>query len=163
MADINHVVIVGNLTRDPELKHTAGGMPLAKLRVANNTRTKKADGEWGDKANYFDVTVWGKHGENCAQYLSKGKKVAISGRLDWREWDAQDGTKRQAIEIVADDVQFLTPRSENGGGSENYRSEGGGSSGGQYTSTAGDDVPFEGQEPAGVQSSGQDPDDDIPF
>ena len=68
-----------------------------------NTRQKDgATGEWADKPNYFDVTVWGNQGESCAQYLSKGRPVGIDGRLDWREWEAQDGTKRQAVEIIAD-------------------------------------------------------------
>src|ERR671927_552426 len=72
-------------------------------------------GEWGDKPNYFDVTVWGNQGESCAQYLSKGRPVGVDGRLDWREWDAQDGTKRQAVEIIAESVQFLGGRDPEGG------------------------------------------------
>jgi single-strand DNA-binding protein len=113
MANINRVVLVGNLTRDPELRHTPSGNPVCKLRVAVNTRQKDAQtGQWGDKPNYFDVTVWGNQGESCAQFLSKGRPVAIDGRLDWREWDAQDGTKRQAVEIIADNVQFLGSRQE---------------------------------------------------
>ncbi len=111
MANINRVVLVGNLTRDPELRHTPSGMAVCKLRVAVNTRQKdQATGQWGDKPNYFDVTVWGNQGESCSQFLSKGRPVAIDGRLDWREWDAQDGTKRQAVEIIADNVQFLSGR-----------------------------------------------------
>ena len=90
-----------------------------QLRLAVNTRQKDATtGEWGDKPNYFDVTVWGNQGESCAQYLSKGRPVGVDGRLDWREWEAQDGTKRQAVEIIADSVQFLGGRDgdgENGG------------------------------------------------
>ena len=110
-SNINRVVLVGNLTRDPELRHTPSGTAVCKLRLAVNTRQKDgATGEWGDKPNYFDVTVWGNQGESCAQYLSKGRPVAIDGRLDWREWDAQDGTKRQAVEIIADTVQFLGSR-----------------------------------------------------
>jgi single-strand DNA-binding protein len=78
-----------------------------------NTRRKDgATGEWTEKPNYFDVTVWGNQGENCAQYLAKGRPVAIDGRLEWREWEAQDGTKRQAVEVVADSVQFLGGRGE---------------------------------------------------
>jgi single-strand DNA-binding protein len=113
MANINRVVLVGNLTRDPELRHTPSGTAVCKLRIAVNTRQKDAQtGEWGDKPNYFDVTVWGNQGENCAQYLSKGRPVAVDGRLDWREWEAQDGTKRQAVEIIADTVQFLGSRGD---------------------------------------------------
>jgi single-strand DNA-binding protein len=123
MANINRVVLVGNLTRDPELRHTPSGMAVCKLRVAVNTRQKdQATGQWGDKPNYFDVTVWGNQGESCSQFLVKGRPVAIDGRLDWREWDAQDGTKRQAVEIIADNVQFLGSRDDAaaGGGAPQY-------------------------------------------
>src|SRR4051812_1875402 len=115
MANINRVVLVGNLTRDPELRTTPGGTSVCKLRLAVNERTKDAStGQWGDRANYFDVTVWGNQGESCAQYLAKGRPAAVDGRLQWREWDAQDGTKRQAVEIVAESVQFLGGRPEAG-------------------------------------------------
>src|ERR671925_2024703 len=109
--NINRVVLTGNLTRDPELRHTGGGTAVCSLRIAVNTRRKdQSTGEWTDKPNYFDVTVWGTQGENCAQYLSKGRPVAIDGRLNWREWDAQDGSKRQSVDIIADSVQFLGSR-----------------------------------------------------
>ena len=104
--NINRVVITGNLTRDPELRSTPGGTSVCSLRVAVNSRRKEAD-QWVDKPNYFDVTVWGAQGENCAQYLSKGRAVGIDGRLNWREWEAQDGSKRQSVDIIADSVQFL--------------------------------------------------------
>src|SRR4249920_2003762 len=116
-ANINRVVLVGNLTRDPELRHTPSGMAVCSLRIAVNTRRKDSStGQWTEKPNYFDVTVWGNQGENCAQYLAKGRPVGVDGRLDWREWDAQDGTKRQAVEIIADTVQFLGSREDGGGG-----------------------------------------------
>ena len=109
--NINRVVITGNLTRDPELRSTGGGMSICSLRVAVNGRKKDAEtGQWVDKPNYFDVTVFGAQGENCAQYLSKGRPVAVEGRLNWREWEAQDGSKRQAVDIIADTVQFLGSR-----------------------------------------------------
>ena len=91
-----------------------------KLRIAVNTRQKDAQGNWGDKPNYFDVTVWGNQGESCAQYLSKGRPVGVDGRLDWREWEAQDGTKRQAVEIIADSVQFLGSREGGGVGEPQF-------------------------------------------
>ena len=122
-ANINSVVLVGNLTRDPELRHTPSGMAVCSLRLAVNSRRKDESGNWADKPNYFDITVWGAQGENCAQYLAKGRPVGVQGRLEWREWDAQDGTKRQAVEVVADNVQFLGSR--DGGG------EGGGTWAGQ--------------------------------
>ena len=110
--NINRVVLVGNLTRDPELRHTPSGTPVCSLRLAVNTRRKDESGQWTDKPNYFDITVWGQQGENCAQYLSKGRPVAIDGRLEWREWEAQDGAKRQAVEVVAESVQFLGGRQD---------------------------------------------------
>jgi single-strand DNA-binding protein len=119
VANINRVVLVGNLTKDPELRHTPSGTAVCKLRLAVNTRQKDSStGEWGDKPNYFDVTVWGNQGESCAQYLSKGRPVGVDGRLDWREWEAQDGTKRQAVEIIAESVQFLGGRSDGEGQSQ---------------------------------------------
>jgi len=95
--NVNVVVITGNLTKDPELRSTQGGTPVCNLRVAVNSRRKNASGEWEDKPNYFDVTVWGAQGENCATYLSKGRPVAVEGRLDWREWETTDGNKRQSV------------------------------------------------------------------
>jgi len=145
MANINRVVLVGNLTRDPELRTTPSGTSVCKLRLAVNERTKDpATGQWGDRANYFDVTVWGNQGESCAQYLAKGRPVAVDGRLQWREWDAQDGTKRQAVEIIADSVQFLGSRQDAEGGQPQFVPSGAAQAdnadfGG---SAADDDIPF---------------------
>ena len=92
-------------------------MSVCSLRVACNTRRKnQSTGEWEDKPNFFDVTVWGAQGENCARFLSKGRPVALDGRLEWREWEDQQGNKRQAIDIIADAVQFLGGREEGSGG-----------------------------------------------
>ena len=151
--NINRVVLTGNLTRDPELRSTPSGMSVCSLRIASNTRRKdNATGEWTDKPNYFSVTVWGAQGENCARFLSKGRPVAIDGRLEWREWTAQDGGKREAIEIVADAVQFLGGRDDAGGGG-----------GGGFTPRS--DVPVDDRDfqPAGAPSGGSPSDDDIPF
>jgi len=116
-SNINVVVITGNLTRDPELRSTPGGTSVCKLRVAVNSRRKDGQtGEWVDKPNYFDVTVWGAQGENCANYLSKGRPVAVEGRLDWREWEDKEGGKRQSVEIIANSVQFLGSRDGGGNG-----------------------------------------------
>jgi single-strand DNA-binding protein len=151
--NVNVVVVTGNLTKDPELRTTPNGTSVCKLRVAVNSRRKDAaSGEWVDKPNYFDVTVWGAQGENCATYLSKGRPVAVEGRLDWREWEAQDGSKRQAVEIIANSVQFLGSRGDAP------------ASGGGNGIQGGSDVPadtsdFEGEK-AGVGSGS---DDDIPF
>jgi single-strand DNA-binding protein len=154
-SNINVVVITGNLTQDPELRHTGGGTAVCELRVAVNSRRKDgATGEWVDKPNYFNVTVWGAQGENCANYLSKGRPVAIEGRLDWREWEAKDGSgKRQAVQIIANSVQFLGSR--DGGGN------GGGNGNGftPQTDTPADSSDFD-PAPAGAGGGG---DDDIPF
>ena len=116
--NINRVVITGNLTRDPELRSTSGGTSVCSLRVAVNSRRKDDSGNWVDKPNYFDVTVWGAQGENCAQYLAKGRPVAVDGRLNWREWEDKEGGKRQSVDIIADSVQFLGSR-EGGQGNGN--------------------------------------------
>ena len=110
-SNINRVVLTGNLTADPDVRQLPSGTPVGRLRLAVNTRRKNGQtGEWEEKANYFDVTVWGAQAENCAQYLAKGRPVAVDGRLEWREYTTQDGQKRQAVEIIADSVQFLGTR-----------------------------------------------------
>jgi single-strand DNA-binding protein len=153
-SNINSVVITGNLTKDPELRSTPSGTAVCKLRVAVNSRRKDGQsGEWVDKPNYFDVTVWGAQGENCAQYLSKGRPVAIEGRLEWREWEAKDGSgKRQAVQIVANTVQFLGSRDGSGGGNGN---------GGGFTPQS--DVPADTSDFEGAATSGGGSEDDIPF
>jgi single-strand DNA-binding protein len=157
-SNVNVVVITGNLTRDPELRHTGGGTAICELRVAVNSRRKDGQsGEWVDKPNYFDVVVWGAQGENCANYLSKGRPVAVEGRLDWREWEAKDGSgKRQAVQIVANTVQFLGSRDGSGGG--------GNGNGGGFTPTS--DVPADTSDFEGAAAStggGGGSEDDIPF
>src|SRR5439155_680315 len=115
MANINRVVLVGNLTRDPELRHTPSGTAVCKLRIAVNTRQKdQATGEWGDKPNYFDVTVWGNQGESCAQFLSKGRPVGVDGRLDWREGEAQAGpTRRKSCFFCKEKVEEVDYKNYN--------------------------------------------------
>ena len=155
-SNVNVVVITGNLTRDPELRHLGSGTAVCKLRVAVNSRRKDQSGNWVDKPNYFDVTVWGAQGENCANYLSKGRPVAVEGRLDWREWEDQGGNKRQSVEIIANTVQFLGSRDGSGGG-------GNGNGGGGGFSPPQSDVPADTGDfetaPAGAGAS----EDDIPF
>jgi single-strand DNA-binding protein len=114
--NINRVIVTGNLTRDPELRSLPSGTSVCSLRLACNTRRKDTSGEWTDKANFFNVTVWGAQGENCARYLSKGRPVAVDGRLEWREWQTQDGQRRESIDIIADSVQFLGSREDAGTG-----------------------------------------------
>ena len=140
--NINSVVLVGNLTRDPELRHTPSGTAVTTLRIAVNDRVKRGE-EWQDAAYYFDVTVWGRTAENCAQYLAKGRPVAVQGKLTWREWDAQDGTKRQSVEVVADNVQFLGGRGDEGGGQQFVPAGASQSPSADFpTAAADDDIPF---------------------
>lgn len=106
-ADLNRVTLVGRLTRDPELRHTASGDGIASLRLACSSRGRDENGQWTDKPNYFDVTVFGRQAESVAQYMGKGRRVGVDGRLQWREWEASDGSRRQAVEVVAQDVFFL--------------------------------------------------------
>ncbi len=144
-ANINRVILVGNLTRDPELRHTPSGTAVCSLRLAVNSRRKDDSGQWVDKPNYFDITVWGAQGENCAQYLAKGRPVAIDGRLEWREWETQDGAKRQAVDVVADNVQFLAGRGDGEGGGGTYipQAAGAASASAEFpTSPSDDDIPF---------------------
>ena len=154
--NINRVIITGNLTSDPELRSLPSGTSVCKLRVACNTRRKdNSTGEWVDKPNYFDVTVWGAQGENCARYLSKGRPVAVDGRLEWREWESPEGQKRQAIDIIADSVQFLggrddapsagngfTPRSDIPVDTNDFAGAPSGGGGASSSSAADDDIPF---------------------
>ena len=153
--NINRVVLTGNLTRDPELRSLPSGMSVCSLRIACNTRRKNnSSGEWEDKPNYFDVTVWGAQGENCARFLSKGRPIALDGRLEWREWQDKEGNTRQSTEIIADSVQFLGSREDGPGG------------GGGFTPRS--DVPVNESDfqPAGAPSGNGAPsaaDDDIPF
>lgn len=109
---IAHVTLVGNLTRDPELRQTPNGTSVCQLGVAVNSSYKDSSGQWVEKPNFFDVVVWGAQGENCAKYLSKGRQVAVDGRLDQRSWEAQDGGKRSKVEIVADTVMFIGGQGE---------------------------------------------------
>lgn len=146
---INRVTLTGNLTSDPELRSTQSGLSVCSLRLACNTRRKnQTTGEWEDKPNYFNITVWGTQGENCARFLAKGRPVAIDGRLEWREWQAQDGTKRQAVEVIADTVQFLGSREAPA----------------PSDFTASSDVPVDSRDfqPVGASTESSSP-DDIPF
>jgi single-strand DNA-binding protein len=151
--NINRVVLTGNLTRDPELRTTPNGLAVCKLGVAVNTRRKNGQsGQWEEKPNFFRVTVFGAQGENCANYLKKGRPVAIDGRLEWSQYE-REGQKIESIDIIADSVQFLGGRDDAGNGNGFSSS----------VRAAEGDVPIDSGDfqPAGVSSGAAD--DDIPF
>lgn len=110
--DINHVVIVGRLTRDPELTYTQSGKAICRFSIAVNRSSGK---DTDDSANFFNIVTWNKTAEICNEYLSKGRQVGIDGRLQQRRWEAQDGSKRSIVEIVANNVQFFGSPREGGG------------------------------------------------
>ena len=161
-SNVNVVVITGNLTRDPELRSTGGGTSVCEMRIAVNSRRKDGQsGQWVDKPNYFDAVVFGAQADNCATYLQRGRPVAIEGRLDWREWEAKDGSgKRQAVQIIANTVQFLGSR--DGGGAPNGNAGGGQQ---QPYSPPPSDVPADESDfgPVGAGGGGGAQEDDIPF
>jgi len=145
MVDVNHVILLGRLTRDAELKYTAGGQAVCKFSIAVNRRKKNGD-QWEDEANFFDIVLWGKQGETLNQYLKKGKMIAVDGELRQDRWQ-QDGQNRSKVEIVASFLQLL-----GGGGQGNYQDKQG--------SPSYDSAP-EGPSPGRPDSS--DFTDDIPF
>jgi single-strand DNA-binding protein len=110
--DFNQAIVMGNLTRDPELRTTPSGQSVTTFAVATNRSWNDPSGERKDAVEYHDVVAWGKLGELAANYLSKGRKVLVVGRLQTRQWEGQDGAKRQRTEIVANDINFV------GGGSD---------------------------------------------
>jgi single-strand DNA-binding protein len=142
--DINRVTIVGRLTRDPELRHLQSGNPVLQLGVAVNGRQKDETGNWVDKPNFFDVKVFGNQAEMLAQHLSKGRRIGVDGRLDWSSWEAQDGSKRSKVEIVAQSVQFLDSRGEGAEGERQFvpAAATAGTGNEDFAATADDDIPF---------------------
>jgi single-strand DNA-binding protein len=145
MSDINRVTLVGRLTRDPELRALPSGSSVLNLGLAVNGRQKDSSGNWIDKPNFFDVKVFGAQADMLANHLAKGRRIGVDGRLDWSSWEAQDGGKRSKVEVVAQSVQFLDSRGDEGGG---------GGGGNQFVpagASAGSDADFQGS------------DDDIPF
>src|SRR5271154_7583255 len=116
--NINRVVIVGRLTRDPDLRALPSGVNVSSLRVACNSSRREPDGSYTERPNYFDVSVYGASAESVSRYMRKGSRVAIDGRLEWREWETADQQKRQAVSVVADTVQFLDSPGDRSGQSE---------------------------------------------
>jgi single-strand DNA-binding protein len=112
---INRVVLIGRLTRDPELRALPSGTSVCAIRIACNSSHRDGDGEFTERPNYFDVSSYGAPGESVAQFMSKGSRVAIDGRLEWREWETSEQQKRQTVSIVADTVMFLDPPGDRSG------------------------------------------------
>jgi single-strand DNA-binding protein len=142
--DINRVTLVGRLTRDPELRHIPSGTAVLELGLAVNGRQQDDAGNWVDKPNFFDVKVYGRQAETLAQHLQKGRRIGVDGRLDWRSWEAQDGTKRSKVDVVAQNVQFLDSRGDGGGEGGGYiPSDAGATPSGDFpASPTDDDIPF---------------------
>jgi single-strand DNA-binding protein len=160
MADLNHVVLIGRLTRDAELKYTANGQAVCKFSIAVNRRRKNGD-QWEDEANFFDIVLWGRQGESLNQYLVKGKMVGVDGELRQDRWQ-QDGQNRSKVEIVAGYLQLLGGGPGAPGGS--YGGSGGASERhawqGQNAPPSGAGAP---SEPYSGGSGGDGFADDIPF
>ena len=135
MASFNRILLMGNLTRDPELRFTPNGAAVAGFGLAINRKYKQGD-EWKEEVCFIDITVWGKQAENCAEYLSKGRPVFVEGYLKLNSWET-DGQKRTKHEVVANTVQFLGSKPGGSGGSGGSMDMGGGQG-----SAPGDDVPF---------------------
>ena len=147
MASMNRVILAGNITRDPEIRFTGQGVPVCSFGLAvNRVRSKDKDA-----VDFFDVSAWRELGENVANHKRKGDPILIEGRLQYRTWEAKDGSKRSKVDVVADNVQFLGGGARNGSGREN--SPGGGTSAGPPARHGRD------------QEVGDDPefDDDVPF
>ena len=152
MASFNRVVLVGNLTRDVELRRTPQGTAVTDVGLAVNERVKRND-EWVDEANFFDITLWGRTAEVASEYLSKGSSVLIEGRLKYETWQQDDGAKRSKVKVVGERMQMLGGR---GGGGQ------GGSGGGSQTSNSSQPqsaATASYQQPA----SSPPPGDDVPF
>ena len=110
---MNRAIVSGNLGRDPEVRYTSGGQAVANFSVATSRKYKKGD-EWVEETEWHDITVWGKLAEVCGEHLAKGRKVLVEGRLKTDKWE-KDGVKRQRTSIIAENVEFLTPKSAGGG------------------------------------------------
>ena len=117
MASFNRVVLVGNLTRDVELRRTPQGTAVTDLGLAVNERVKRNE-EWIEEVNFFDVTLWGRTAEVASEYLTKGSSVLIEGRLKYESWSQEDGTKRSKVKVVGEKMQMLGSRGGGGGGKQ---------------------------------------------
>lgn len=153
---VNQVVLMGNLTRDPELRQTPSGQSVVSFSLALNRSYKDQSGEWVEATDYIDVSAWGPLAERVAQYMTKGRRALVQGRLQSRSWE-QDGQKRSKVDVLASDVTFLDGRGEGGEGSQGGSFGGASNSGSSNNSSKKDNVVIEdiGDEPVNL--------DDIPF
>ena len=160
---MNKVLLIGNLGRDPEMKYTPQGTPITTFSVAVTRRRKTPEGEWKDETEWFRIIAWQKLAEQCNEYLRKGSKVYIEGRLQTREWQGQDGQNRQIVEVVANDMVMLDSRQGGSGGP----SGGGGYYGDERPSSERQaPAPARGgpsPEPGGFEDDVDSDVDDIPF
>jgi single-strand DNA-binding protein len=141
MASYNKVILLGNLTRDPELRYTPGGTAVATFGLAVNSRIKQGD-DWKEEPCFVDIVTFGRQAENCSEYLSKGSAVLVDGRLKYSKWENQEGQTRTKLEVVANNVQFM-PKTRGGSGSGGGDKVGGGDKAGGGPPPPGDeDVPF---------------------
>ena len=120
---LNKVLLIGNLGKDPEMKYTPQGKPMTTFSVAVSRRRQTPDGEWKDETEWFRIVAWQKLAEQCNEYLRKGSKVYIEGRLQTREWQGQDGQTRQTVEVVANEMVILDSRQGGPGGPSGYAGE----------------------------------------
>ena len=139
MVAYNRVILAGNLTRDPELKFTSGGIPVCDFGIAVNRRRRDAENE----AHFFDISAWRELGETVANYKQKGDPILVEGRLQYRTWEAQDGSKRSKVDVVADNIQFLSRGTNGDSSQENGHGAGARSGGEEDVETSDfDDIPF---------------------
>ncbi len=122
MTSFNKVILLGNLTRDPEVRYTPNGIAVASFAIAVNRKYKQGD-ETKEEVSYIDIVVFGKQAESCGQYISKGDSVLIDGRLQQRRWETEDGQKRSKVEVVAQSVNFMPKRSSPGQGASHGQAE----------------------------------------
>jgi single-strand DNA-binding protein len=140
--DINRVTLVGRLTREPELRHLPSGNAVLQLGLAVNGRQKDETGNWVDKPNFFDVKVFGNQAEMLVNYLAKGRRIGVDGRLDWSSWEANDGSKRSKVEVVAQSVQFLDSKGEAGDAPQYVPAAATAQANADFGGPADDDIPF---------------------
>ncbi len=160
MASFNRVILMGNLTRDPEIRYTSGGTAVCDIGLAVNDRRKGADGQWVEETTFVDVTLWGRTAEIAGEYLGKGSSVLIEGRLKLDTWQTNDGQKRSKLHVVCERMQMVGPRGGAGGG--------GGGGGGRPPQPRQQSDPYSQPELADESFGpppvgGGAPDDDIPF